>query len=67
MPTAGAAAEPELDGSLEPSHVLAAIGAIGSDEQAALRLSLGRTSDAATVDYAIGAVVDVVNTLRSVA
>ena len=53
-------------GSLEPSHVLAAIGAIGSDEQAALRVSLGRHSDAATVDYAIGAVVDVVNTLRSV-
>ncbi len=54
-------------GSLEPSHVLAAIGAIGSDEQAALRVSLGRTSDAATVDYAIGAVVNVVNTLRAVA
>jgi cysteine sulfinate desulfinase/cysteine desulfurase-like protein len=47
--------------------VLAAIGAIGSDEQAALRVSLGRQSDAATVAYAIGAVVDVVNTLRSVA
>jgi cysteine sulfinate desulfinase/cysteine desulfurase-like protein len=47
--------------------VLAAIDAIGSDEQAALRLSLGRTSDAATVEYAIGAVVDVVQKLRSVA
>jgi cysteine sulfinate desulfinase/cysteine desulfurase-like protein len=47
--------------------VLAAIGAIGSDEQAALRVSLGRTSDADTVDYAIAAVVDVVQKLRSVA
>ena len=54
-------------GSLEPSHVLDAIGAIGSDEQAALRLSLGRSSDVATVDYAINAVVDVVQKLRSVA
>jgi cysteine desulfurase len=54
-------------GSLEPSHVLSAIGAIGGDEQAALRLSLGRGSDAQTVDHAIASVVQVVQLLRAVA
>lgn len=54
-------------GSLEPSHVLDAIGAIGNDEQAALRLSLGRGSDAHTVELAIASVVQVVQLLRAAA
>lgn len=54
-------------GSLEPSHVLSAIGAIGGDEQAALRLSLGRGSDTQTIDHAIASVVQVVQLLRAVA
>jgi cysteine sulfinate desulfinase/cysteine desulfurase-like protein len=47
--------------------VLAAIGAIGNDEQAALRLSLGRNSDAHTVEHAIASVVQVVQVLRAAA
>jgi len=52
-------------GSMDPSHVLAAIGAIGDQEQAALRLSLGHSSDMAAVERTIGAVVAVVQRLRA--
>lgn len=52
-------------GSMEPSHVLAAIGATSDDEQAALRLSLGHQSDMAAVERTIAAVVEVVQRLRS--
>ena len=52
-------------GSLEPSHVLAAIGATTVDEQAALRLSLGRSSSQAAVDQTIATVVAVVQRLRA--
>ncbi len=52
-------------GSLEPSHVLAAIGATTVDEQAALRLSLGRASDESAVEQTIATVVSVVQRLRA--
>ena len=52
-------------GSLEPSHVLAAIGATTVDEQAALRLSLGRSSSQAAVEQTIATVVAVVQRLRA--
>ena len=51
-------------GSLEPSHVLAAIGAIGSDVQAALRLTLGRSTQPADVELVITQVAQVLELLR---
>ena len=54
-------------GSLQPSHVLQAVGAISGDTQAALRLTLGRSTTQETVDAAIAAVVEVVQRLRAVA
>ena len=52
-------------GSMDPSHVLTAIGAIRDDEQAALRLSLGHSSDMAAVERTVAAVVEVVQRLRA--
>ena len=51
-------------GSLEPSHVLTAIGAIGTDVQAALRLTLGRSTQPDDVAWVATQVADVVHLLR---
>lgn len=51
-------------GSLEPSHVLAAMGYAPDLARGALRLTLGRENTDADVGYAANAVVDVVRKLR---
>ncbi len=51
-------------GSLEPSHVLTAIGAIGTDVQAALRLTLGRSTQAEDVAWVATQVAAVLQLLR---
>ncbi len=51
-------------GSLEPSHVLTAIGAIGTDVQAALRLTLGRSTQPDDVAWVATQVADVLHLLR---
>ncbi len=51
-------------GSLEPSHVLTAIGAIGTDVQAALRLTLGRSTQLDDVTWVATQVADVLDILR---
>jgi len=51
-------------GSMEPSHVLQALGVLSDDTQAALRLTIGRTTTVADVEQVIADVVDVVAKLR---
>ena len=51
-------------GSLEPSHVLTAIGAIGTDVQAALRLTLGRSTQLDDVTWVATQVAEVLEILR---
>jgi cysteine desulfurase len=51
-------------GSLEPSHVLTAIGAIGTDVQAALRLTLGRSTQPDDVAWVATQVAEVLEILR---
>ena len=51
-------------GSLEPSHVLAAMGYAADDARGALRLTLGRGNTDADVEYAMNQVADVVGKLR---
>jgi cysteine desulfurase len=51
-------------GSLEPSHVLAAMGYVADDARGALRLTLGRGNTDADVEYAVNQVADVVSKLR---
>lgn len=51
-------------GSLEPSHVLAAMGYTPDSARGALRLTLGRGNSDADVEYATNAVADVVGKLR---
>jgi cysteine desulfurase len=51
-------------GSIEPSHVLAAMGYPADLARGALRLTLGRNNTEAEVEYAINAVSDVVRKLR---
>jgi cysteine desulfurase len=53
-------------GSLEPSHVLSALDVLGSDLQAALRVTLGRSTTPADVDFIVAQVVTVVQLLRQV-
>lgn len=60
--SAGAACS---SGSLEPSHVLAAIGLSREQARSTIRFSLGRTITTEDVDAAVGVVVDVVEHLRS--
>jgi cysteine desulfurase len=50
-------------GTVQPSHVLAAMGRL-RPAAAAVRFSLGRTTRASDIDFAIGAVVRVVEQLR---
>ena len=52
-------------GSLEPSHVLAAIGLSREQARSTVRFSLGRTTIAEDVDAAVGVIVEVVERLRS--
>ena len=52
-------------GSLDPSHVLLAIGRVHDVAHGSLRLSLGEETTEADVDYIIEAVKDVVTYLRS--
>ncbi len=51
-------------GSLDPSHVLLAIGRVHDVAHGSLRLTLGRENTQADVDYIITAVKDVVTYLR---
>jgi cysteine desulfurase len=51
-------------GSIEPSHVLAAMGYAPDLARGALRLTLGRENTDADVEYAVNAVADVVSKLR---
>jgi cysteine desulfurase len=51
-------------GSQAPSHVLQAIGAVGSDASASIRFGLGRPSTDADIDFAIDRVTTVVRSLR---
>jgi len=51
-------------GSLEPSHVLAAMGYAAGLARGALRLTLGRENTEVDVESAVGAVADVVRKLR---
>ena len=51
-------------GSLEPSHVLSALDVLGSDLQAALRVTLGRSTTPADVEFIVAQVVTVVQLLR---
>lgn len=51
-------------GSLEPSHVLAAMGYSPDSARGALRLTLGRGNTDGDVEYATNAVADVVGKLR---
>ncbi len=52
-------------GSLDPSHVLMAIGLPHEIAHGSLRLTLGEQNTAEDVDYVIETVTDVVKTLRS--
>ena len=52
-------------GSLEPSHVLLAIGRPHEVAHGSLRLSLGEDATAEQVDYLIRSVTEVVTTLRN--
>ncbi len=54
-------------GSTEPSHVLKAIGVPREWGRGALRLTLGRTTTQATLDYTLDALADVVGDLRRMA
>ena len=53
-------------GSLDPSHVLLAIGRVHDVAHGSLRLSLGEENTAEEVEYMIAAVTDVVAYLRSI-
>jgi cysteine desulfurase len=52
-------------GSLEPSHVLSAIGMSREQARSAVRFSLGCTNTSEDVDYALEVIPQVVNRLRS--
>ena len=52
-------------GSLEPSHVLSAIGKNREEARSTVRFSLGRTNTSQDVDYALEVIPKVVQHLRS--
>jgi cysteine desulfurase len=54
-------------GSHAPSHVLQAIGAVGTRAGASMRFGLGRTTTEAEVDYAADRVTAVVRALKHAA
>jgi cysteine desulfurase len=51
-------------GSLEPSHVLTAIGLDHQTAQGSLRLSLGKSNTAGEIDYTINSMKEIVQRLR---
>ena len=51
-------------GSLEPSHVLLALGQSAETARGSLRLTLGRDNTDEEVDYLLGVLVDLVQRLR---
>ena len=51
-------------GAVEPSHVLTAIGLAPEDARSSLRFSLGHSTTAEEIEYAIGVVPGVVERLR---
>ncbi len=53
-------------GSLEPSHVLAAIGLPANEARGVLRFSLGRTTTADEIDRAVGVIPRLVAQVRGV-
>jgi cysteine desulfurase len=53
-------------GAAEPSHVLVAMGR-GADDEAALRMSLGRTTTATEIDYAGSVLPAIVERIRNYA
>lgn len=53
--------------SLEPSHVLLALGLSREEAESAVRISLGRFTTQAEVDLAVDILADAVNALRRVA
>ena len=52
--------------SLEPSHVLMAIGLRPEEAHGSLRLTLGRENTQEDVDYVISVLPDIVNKLRMI-
>ena len=54
-------------GAAEPSHVLQAIGLTKEQSRSSLRISLGRSNDAAQVDALVDALVECVAHLRRIA
>ncbi|MGH9325691.1 MAG: cysteine desulfurase family protein [Terriglobia bacterium] len=52
-------------GSLEPSHVLSALGLSKDESRSTIRFSLGRYNSEADVDYALEVIPQVVERLRS--
>jgi cysteine desulfurase len=54
-------------GSLEPSHVLTALGYPEDEARGSLRLSLGRTTEAADIDAAAGILSSTISRLRPAA
>jgi len=52
-------------GSIEPSHVLAAIGRTGKHARSSIRLSLGRYSAPEDVDYTLAVLPEVAERLRA--
>ena len=51
--------------SLEPSHVLTAIGLRPEDSHGSLRITLGKDNTQEEVDYVVDALVEVVGRLRA--
>lgn len=52
-------------GSLEPSHVLSAIGKSKEEARSTVRFSLGSTTTSEDIDFALGVITEVVARLRS--
>lgn len=52
-------------GSLEPSHVLSAIGKTKEEARSTVRFSLGSTTTGEDIDYALGVIAEVVGRLRA--
>ncbi|MGH9402374.1 MAG: cysteine desulfurase family protein [Terriglobia bacterium] len=52
-------------GSLEPSHVLSAIGKTKEEARSTVRFSLGGSTTSEDIDYALGVIIEVIGRLRS--
>ena len=53
-------------GSMEPSHVLMAIGCKHEDAQSALRITIGEENTKEDIDYLVENLVEIVEELRSI-